>query len=163
MKSPSQPWYISQRAENLAIVLFTRFGDVHVDRASKDEGFDLRILVDIRKPHAGWFGVCVEGRVGSDILNEDWSSAYLRAKRRRIHTDGIPVGLLVFDVAKDRGLFGWLRPPAVDAQLTWADVVSLKPATNQRIEDVLSEFRRWNEIRCSANGKGKSNPRKLSA
>jgi hypothetical protein len=149
-----QEWFVSERAENLAIVLFTRFG-VHVDRAYPDSGFDLRVVVDYNTPHAGQFGVRLEGHIGPVVDNDRVRSQFVRAAKKAIHCADTPVAILVFDVANDRGLFGWLRAPVVkrdgSAELEWADSPLLKPATNQRITDALSEFRRWYKAKHLAN------------
>ena len=156
-----QQWFVSKRAENLAIVLFTRFGSVRVDRAYPDSGFDLRVVVDYNKPHAGEFGVRLEGYIGH---NDRVRSQFVRAAKKAIRRSDIPVAILVFDVANDKGLFGWLRVPVVkgdgSADLDWTDDLSLKPATNQRIADALSEFRQWYKAQQLATNGRQSGSRK---
>jgi hypothetical protein len=143
-----QQWFVSKRAENLAIVLFTRFRSVHVDRAYPDAGFDLRVVVDFDKPQAGQFGVRVEGHIGPIVDHNHVRPQFSRAPRKTLKDCDFPVALLVFDVKNDNGLFGWLLAPKITGDgptLEGSDTVSLESATNRRIESALSEFRRWHK------------------
>jgi len=147
---------VSERAVNLAIVLLTRFHAVHVERAYSDSGYDLRVLVDFNKPNAGEFGVRLEGYIGPILNDGRADSQFIEAARKSLKGCDFPVALLEFDVKSDKGRFGWLLAPKViahRAQLEETETVSLEPATNQRIQGALEEFRRWHKVRLSqANG-----------
>src|SRR5713101_6916806 len=57
----SEEWFVGERAENLAIVLLTRF-PVSVTRDNKNSrGADLRVTLDPHKPGFREFGVEIKG------------------------------------------------------------------------------------------------------
>jgi len=61
-----------------------------------------------------------------------------------------PVALMVFDVATDTALFGWLLAPVIQqgkAGLATSAPVPIESATNERIANALAEIREWYSAR----------------
>lgn len=148
----SKAWFVEQRAENLAIVLLTRF-PVVVTREPDDRGLDLRVLLDAPKPGLREFGVEVKGTTQLRQLVDERNNlrrTALRASQRAVQDCPFPVALMVFDVATDAGLFGWLLAPVIregKAGLAKPEPLSLDSATNERIAEALSEVRAWYDAR----------------
>jgi hypothetical protein len=53
----SKEWFIASRAENLAIVLLTRFPVTVAREPDIDRGIDLRVIIDPEKPGLREFSV----------------------------------------------------------------------------------------------------------
>ncbi len=145
----SKEWFIVSRAEDLAIVLLTRFPLTVTRETDIDRGIDLRVIVDPKKLGLREFGVEVKGTTRIlDFVDQHnrLRPQILRASQRMLEHCPFPVALMVFDVATDTGLFGWLVAPVIQqgkAGLTTSDPVLLEPATNERIANALAEVREW--------------------
>jgi hypothetical protein len=149
----SEPWFVSQRAVNLAIVVLTRFNHVHV---FKEDGvhrkLDLRVGVDFNKPGVREFGVLLKGSTEVEQTLDRYrkGTKFLREERRKLKDCIFPVALMVFDVTTDEGFFGWLLAPVLTsegARLTEPEPIALDRATNRRIEKALGEVRSWYDAR----------------
>ncbi len=148
----SEAWFVSQRAESLAIILLTEFPVRVTKEADPDRGLDLRVIVDPEKPRLWEFGVAIKGttHIHQLVDHDKVRPQVVRSAQKLLKGCVFPVALLVFDVATDEGLFGWLlKPeiPAVEARLLEPKTVRLERATKQRIARALSEVRRWYEAR----------------
>ena len=145
----SEAWFVSERAENLAIVLLTRF-PVHVTRETAAErSLDLRVAIDPDGPGPREFGVILKGSTHIGQLVDDYPQIALAAQKT-LKGCVFPVAFLAFDVTTDDGFFGWLLAPAITedgARLVETESFSLEPATNDRIANALSEIRQWYEAR----------------
>ncbi len=145
----SEAWFVGDRAENLAIVLLTRF-PVSVRRETDNhQGLDLRVVVDPDKPGFREFGIEIKGATRiSQLVDQHHRvrAAAIRASRQVLKDCPFPVALMMFDVTRDEGFFGWLLAPVVSgaqAGLTEVDPVSVEPATNETIAHALSQIRDW--------------------
>ncbi len=145
----SEAWFVGDRAQNLAIVLLTRF-PVSVKReTNNDRGLDLRAAVDPDKPGFREFGVEIKGTTRISQLVDQHHHVHaerIRASRRLLKDCPFPVAVMVFDVTTDEGFFGWLLAPVVSgarAGLAEVDPVSVEPATNETIAQALSQVRNW--------------------
>jgi hypothetical protein len=157
----SEPWYVSERAENLAIVLLTSFSVLVKRESDRSRGIDLRVVIDPKKTGLREFGVEVKGTTRIDsYLSEDF---HVRAKVLRPTSKALkgyifPVALMLFNVITDEGFFGWLLAPKVTTRgplLEEPDAISLAMATNDCLESAFSDVRRWYDARpLRTNGKG---------
>src|SRR5260370_12263229 len=69
--APSKTWFIEQRAEDLAIVLLTRFPVTVTLEADIGRGPDLRVVIDPDKPGFREFAVEVRGTTRlHDVVDE---------------------------------------------------------------------------------------------
>jgi hypothetical protein len=147
--APSKTWFIAQRAEDLAIVLLTRFPVTVTREADIGRGPDLRVVIDPDKPGFREFAVEIRGTMRlHDVVDEHdcVRPQLLRASQRMLKDCPFPVAIMVFDVATDAGFFGWLLTPVIQggkAGLVKAEPVSVEPATNERIANALSQIRDW--------------------
>jgi hypothetical protein len=149
----SKEWFIASRAENLAIVLLTRFPVTVAREPDIDRGLDLRVIVDPEKPGLREFGVQIKGTTRIlEFVDQHHRvrPQILRASRRMLEDCPFPVALMVFDVATDTGLFGWLLAPVIQqgkAGLATSAPVPIESATNERIANALAEVREWYSAR----------------
>jgi hypothetical protein len=108
-------WYLAQRSENLAILLFTRFKDLSVTRpAWSDQGQDLVLSLSSHPRRAHW-------RVGADVIGFDGppQEPIMPDKQQRtfLNDADTPVILLAVDVRDEKFYFAWLNRPSPDGQL----------------------------------------------
>jgi len=149
----SKEWFIASRAEDLAIVLLTRFPVTVTRERDIHRGIDLRVLVDPEKPGLREFGVEVKGTTRIHEFVDQHNRVrpqMLRASMRKLEDCPFPVALMVFDVATDTGLFGWLLAPVIQQSktgLATSAPVLIESATNKRIANALAEVREWYRAR----------------
>lgn len=149
----SKEWFVVSRARDLAIVLLTRFPVTVARETDIDRGMDLRVSVDPEKPGLREFGVEVKGTTRVHEFVDQHNRVrpqILRASRRMLEDCPFPVALMVFDVATDPELFGWLLAPVIrqgKAGLATSDPVLVELATNERLANALAEIREWYSAR----------------
>lgn len=148
MASPRN-WFVGQRAEDLAVVLLTRFPVSVTREVNGGRGLDLRITVDPDKPGVREFGVEIKGTMQIRHFVDQRQRVLpeaIRGSRRMLKDCPFPVALMVFDVKTDNGFFGWLLAPVISesqAGLTEVAPVSVEPATDDAIFRALSQIREW--------------------
>lgn len=116
----SDVWYISERAEQLAIVYLTRLDGLRVVKPI-DLHSNLDYVVLIETPDHETeprFGVVVKGSLTAPLNQPDANSfdahhlTDLELARYQSDSD-IPICLLVFIMENDQGWYRWLREPIV--------------------------------------------------
>ena len=150
MASPRN-WFVEQRAEDLAIVLLTRFPVSVTREVNGGRGLNLRVTVD--PPGVHEFGVEIKGSMQIRNLVDQHHRVLpqaIRGFRSMLKDCPFPVAIMVFDVKTDNGFFGWLLAPVISesqAGLTEVDPVSVEPATDDAISRALSQIREWYRAR----------------
>ena len=135
-------WYLRERSENLAILLFTRLKDVAVARpAFSDQGLDFVLSLSraARRSHRR-AGVVVMGFDGSPQgpISPD---KHQRAFLSEVDT---PVFLLAVDMRDEKFYFAWLNRPLPDGHLERAvepvNVVRIRAAELAKQLDLARRY-----------------------
>ncbi len=140
MTKASDPWYLAQRAEQLATVLLTRIEKISVARSSRDEGLDL--LATITNGHAGgrMFGVEVKGSLDiNDLIETDGTirKALAQSLIARLGEYPFPVAVMLFGMQADDGYFGWVLAPSPQIGTATPTLQTPSPLRAERITDDL--------------------------
>jgi hypothetical protein len=116
----SDVWYISERAEQLAIVYLTRLDELRVVKpADLHSNLDYLVLIEIpdyeTEPR---FGVVVKGSLKTSQNQPDANRSDVHhltdLELARYQSDSdIPICLLVFIMEDDQGWYRWLREPII--------------------------------------------------
>lgn len=157
--SESEPWFLGQRAELLAMVTFTGLPGVTVQQQNADAGIDM--LVSIPAERGGRvFGVEVKGAKSRDAYvtaNGQVRHRVVDQLHRSAGDSPFPVGLAVFDMSDDSGYFGWLLAPGVtddgEPKLERRESVAVTPITNEELRRIVEDVRRWYDSRVVAGAK----------
>lgn len=144
--SSGQPWYVAERAEHLAVLLFTTLPDVRVDHPVADRGIDLRVFIG-RDPQQV-FGVEVKGtmRIAQLVRPDGALLPGVAAELRRVSSDyQFPVGVVVCDVSSEAARFGWVAAPRVGRTfgLCRDDVITTELATVDVLRRATEEVAAW--------------------
>ena len=151
----SEPWYLAERAEQLALVRLTRFGHVTVSHSPDDQGLDL--LATVGKP-GRVFGVVVKAATAvRDLIAPDGAvrNSLTTELNEPLSDYPFPVALMLFDMRSDEGWFCWLLAPVVDAQTTRlqrADGPNAVPATDEVVRSALAAVEAWYDARRNRHG-----------
>ncbi len=158
-KTKQDPWYITKRAEQLAIMVMTRYSEVNIiHNDTPDKGLDL--LVSSSQTTGRIFGIVVKGTLDLQTFIRPDSSLPLNFSeqlRSRVGEYPFPVGIFVFDMITDRGRFGWIVEPVVNSsrnpELVKPTPIYTRPITNDEIQRVLDEVNAWYGCRLTAVSK----------
>lgn len=150
----NQPWYLTERAQNLAIIFLTENPNVEVMLQQKrDAGLD--ILVRLRedgKVRGRFFGVTVKATLAQQPEGQVSQSKNFHLTKNEVpFFDDIPfpVCLFLFTVDDDQGYWAWVKQPVIDPvrgpslQLNdHSDLVKLAP---NEMNAIVSDVARWYE------------------
>lgn len=149
----SQPWYLRQRAESLAIMYLTRRQDLIVARHESDSDAGLDLLVTIGRDGGSSgriFGVTVKAAVSSHNPHRNGGHTEIESTNgaSSYHQDiPFPVLLFFFTMKDDQGYFRWIKEPVPDrkagASLLMATSSALMPLTDAAIESIVVEVDAW--------------------
>jgi Domain of unknown function (DUF4365) len=138
-------WYVTERAEQLAIMLLTRIANLRVSREVREEGLDLLVTIESGNLTERRFGIEVKATknirslVNSNgIVKRD--VALRLGQRARAHS--FPVGVLIVDVVSDMARFGWILKPDSTGP-TFTGNIHTDVATNEFMRRALEEVTRW--------------------
>jgi hypothetical protein len=172
----TEPWFVAERAEALAVVYLTHRDDVEVipvSPAASHPGYDL--LVQLRHSDAATrpsFGIVVKGarsprHVTGGTRPASFPVAYTA---RELTPNTLPVCLFLFTVDDELGYYRWLQQPQLDNQgqamlryslpsadqrIDQPDRTILNTAValldNQVIEQLIAQVAQWYEARRRAS------------
>lgn len=139
-----EAWYVSQRSEDLAVLLFTRLKGVGVTRpAWADQGVDFVLALSQDPKEAHW-------RVGARVKGFDGPPQapilFTRHQKAYLANVDLPVFLLAIDVRDEKFYFGWLNRPGKGAQLERLDdpsSVQLSRVTTAQLARQLELAKRY--------------------
>jgi hypothetical protein len=146
------PWYFTERAEQLAIMLLTRMDNVRVSREVKDQGPDLLVAIESNSPAERIFGIEVKAtKKLNSLVNSNGMVKKELASRfgRRARDYPYPVGVLIVDVVSDTARFGWVLKPDVAGPMFTGNIHT-DVATNDVMRRALEEVTRWYSRRGTA-------------
>ena len=118
MTSQADPWFLSERAEHLAVVLLTRISNLRIEKRAIDEGVDFLVTIKGGRAPGRMFGVEVKATQAMSRLvdvNHRLRPQFAAKLRRQSRDYPFPIGVLVFDVSTGTGRFGWVLSPSVNA------------------------------------------------
>jgi len=151
MGQRAKPWFLTERAEHLAIVVLTRSPKITMNslRLGTDMDIDLIVKLDQETSSQRKLGVVTRGvRKYRDIHKE----LILDKKRyQKIQQElKFPVGVLIFDMTDDdQGYWGWLLKPSLpqtkEPQLEPTEILPLEPFDRQKLEEMLQLVTNWYE------------------
>lgn len=147
-----KPWYLVERAEGLAVIYLTEDSRIEVNR-SRDILSGLDTVATLRE----------NGRLGARIFGAEVKAALTHkaghdnpkpnnwsvpSSRTSFFRDiPFPVCLFFFTVDDDKGHWGWIQQPIVNAdtgsRLLFQERVPLSPLTAQEVTRIVSEVDRW--------------------
>jgi hypothetical protein len=145
---PQAPWYLGERAESYAVVLFTRVAGVRVDRTQRPNlEADLVVRVDADAP-TRTLAIEVKGTEemhgmvrGDGMLRSTFADQLQRLARDVT----VPFGVLIVDVVREKARFGWVREPKDKPRggLTKHHLVKTCLVTDQVLQDVVDGVKAW--------------------
>jgi hypothetical protein len=139
MKTETEPWYVSERAVNLAIVLLTSRDDLAVNATGSAMGVDLLVTIHPRGGQSGRvFGVIVKGVV-------DLSSAQPLRIQRALLDVPFPLCQFIFDVRSTEGYFRWILEPTVarQARSLREGKSQLVPIDDECLDQIVRRINEW--------------------
>ena len=156
----TEPWFLSERAEMLAQVAFTRHPGISLHSRTEDSGLDF--LVSLPSKQGGRvFGVQVKGarRRETYVTPKLHLRAGLVEQVDQIAGDSpFPIGIAVFDMSDDAGYFGWLLAPTVSdsgiPSLEHRNRITVTPLTPEELGRIIAEVDHWYDsraVRCPTN------------
>lgn len=152
METNTEPWFIVERAEMMAVLALTRLPEVIVRRQS--EGYGSALLVSVSSQRsARVFGVLVKGATKSTscVTPQGLVRSDVADKLKSAAGDSpFPIGLLYFDMTDDSGYFGWLfEPGKLPGELVRRDEIEVMPINDDVIRHVVEQVDRWYDSRAS--------------
>lgn len=147
----TEPWYLAERAEHLAIVALTRLPNVSVSRQEQDDGIDLLVTISPATSGGRLFGVEVKGvKELRDAVDREYCvrKDYYKQLQRLAGDASIPVGLLIFEMLDDKGFFGWFLEPFVPAnegtpEVRLAEDLRVEELTTSKLEEIIRCVNDW--------------------
>lgn len=160
--SKTEPWFVAERAEKQAALLWTELPVLVGYRRTDEAGLDLEVLIDGDKPKISRLGVEVKGTLDmSTILTRDRCirSAVQKILLNRVIMYEFPVAVMVVDVKTTATDIGWLLAPSRDARgaaiLNSVDCTQVVPATKSKLEKIAEEVREWHRVLPSKKRQGR--------
>ncbi|MDQ2732082.1 MAG: DUF4365 domain-containing protein [Armatimonadota bacterium] len=148
----SQAWYIHERAEQMAMMVFTRAPGIVVRPAPVQLGIDL-IVMSAKIP-GRMFGV--ELKASTSISTIVAKTNLVRQSvaaplQKRLSTFPFPVGLMACGMQDDSAYFGWILAPelrdgASSRALSTPSPIIVEPATREVIERAVEQVLNWYNI-----------------
>ncbi len=125
------------RAEKLAYVYFSRFGNLIISE-SDNAHYLFDLLIDIAedgKPTGRFLGIQVKAQPKAGLVNEIDPSYYRNVR--------MPVVQVVFDTERDKGVYTWIKEPkGTDVLEPGAPYVS-QEFTNESIEQIIRQVAQY--------------------
>lgn len=151
--SAPQPWFLTKRAEALAIVHLTRRVDLRVERNVFDHGPELLVTILRDGSLTGrQFGVALKGRVSGERPPRV-DAAALRRERERYRDVPFPVCLFVFVMDDDSGYHRWIVEPRVRdgaARLEVGSGLGFGVLTDAALAEIVDDVNAWYDARGNA-------------
>lgn len=151
-----QPWYISLRAEALAIVYLTDRDDLIVSQQQQSTGLDLLVTITKDGNSSGrLFGVQVKAVASSSELIQHNDIVKIKINKFN-HLDKIsdlpfPVCLFFFTLDNDQGYYKWILEPNIDGKdsinLLFNNSAEMRRIDEEEIEKIISRVNSWYEKR----------------
>ena len=133
--------FISERAENLAIVHLTRRSDLSIQRMRSDQGLDFFVeILEQQKPTGQVFGVELKAR---ETLSQTELPALLLNNKnlKYAQTLPFPVCVFLFEMEGDRGFYTWLKSPLSEKEAwgpeTW------KSLNSEALDEIITLVIDW--------------------
>lgn len=125
------------RAEKLAYVYFSRFGNLIINEPGNAQYlFDL--LIDVAendKPTGRFFGVQVKAQPKDSLTDViDWSN-YKNVK--------MPVVQVIFDTERDQGVYTWIKEPKGADVLERGEQRTARELTNDSIRQIIGQVEQY--------------------
>jgi hypothetical protein len=149
----TEPWYLTERAEQLAIVYLSRRDELVISRQRRaDYGVDFLVSLTEAGAYTGRvFGVQVKA------LTAYQQAEHVAAARDEITVDlqgeaipaelPFPFCLFVFVMEDDAGYYTWIKKPAYGfdnrPRLILSSPKSLKRLDNEAIAQIVKEVAQW--------------------
>jgi hypothetical protein len=150
MMSAPQPWYLTKRAEALAVVHLARRGELRVERNVFDHGPNLLVSILREGAFTGrQFGVELKARTSS-ARPPRMDAASLRRERERYQDMPFPVVLFLFVMMDDGGFYRWIVEPRVEdgaAGLNRDTGFSFEALTETALERIVGAVNAWYDAR----------------
>jgi hypothetical protein len=156
----SDVWYISERAEQLAIVYLTRLDELRVvKRTDLHSNLDYLVLIETSghetQPR---FGVVVKGllttlanQADANRIDAHHLTDLELAQYQSDHD--IPICLLVFIMEDDRGWYRWLREPIITDErqgiLHDHPIGVLQELNTDVLRRLVTQVTEWYSVRAS--------------
>lgn len=148
--SAPQPWYLTKRAEALAIVHLTRRDDLRVERNVFAHGPELLVSIVRDGEMTGrQFGVALKARVsGARPPRVDKPS--LQRERERYRDVPFPVCLFLFFMEDDSGYHRWMVEPSVhdgEPRLERGSRLGFEALTDAALGRIVDDVNAWYDAR----------------
>ncbi|MEC4815029.1 MAG: DUF4365 domain-containing protein [Scytonema sp. PMC 1069.18] len=150
-----QTWYITQRAESLAIMYLTRRDDLIVSKQQPNYGLDFLVTIKKADEYSGrLFGIEVKAisstpksSQNGDIVMINYSLNSIDSLREL----PFPVCLLFFILDKDQGYYKWILQPVIEekknVKLNFDKNPTFKKLTDEEINSIISDVNDWYDNR----------------
>lgn len=153
----AEPWYLTERAKQLAIVYLSRREDLVIrqESAATDSGVDLLVSLTKAGNYTGRvFGVQVKGLQSYKKIRRapDSGNLVFDLKQWRFPLElPFPLCLFIFVMEDDTGYYTWLKPPTSNfgkqTSLRFQTTKELKPLATKVIDQMVAEVAEWYESR----------------
>jgi hypothetical protein len=157
----TEAWYVSQRAEALAMMYLTRRDDLVVTHPSLDYGIDLVVqLLENGTVSGRMFGVQIKAAHSSDGIHKRLKTALsdLVAKQGSLFKDvPFPVCLFFFALDRDVGYCAWVVEPAGEAgalRVARSHGREFRELNDESIEEIVADVRQWYATKRASEASG---------
>ena len=159
--SKTEAWYVSQRAEALAMMYLTRRDDLVVSHPVVDSGIDFVVqLLEDGAISGRMFGIQLKAADSSDGMEKRLRAAVrgVLAKQGSVFRDlPFPVCLFFFAVDKDIGYYAWLVEPAGESgalRIATSDPDEFRELNDESIDRIITGVRHWYAAKHAGKASG---------
>jgi hypothetical protein len=159
--SKTEAWYVSQRAEALAMMYLTRRDDLVVSHPSVDYGIDLVVqLLENGAVSGRMFGVELKAADSSEDIQRRLRSALrgVVARQAAVFKDlPFPVCLFFFAVDRDVGYYAWVVEPVAEAgalRVAASQAHEFRELNDESINEIVTEVREWYAAKHASRASG---------
>lgn len=156
MEQEAKPWFLTERADRLAIVVLTRSPKITMNslRPGTDRSIDLIVTLDQETSANRELGVVTLGVRKYRDIHKELILDKQRYQKIWQKVD-FPVGVLIFDMSgDDQAYWGWLLKPSLrqekKPQLELTEILPLELFDREKLGEMIQLVNDWYEARESS-------------
>jgi hypothetical protein len=147
----TKPWYLTERAEILAMVMLTRLPNLVPWRPADDSGVDL--FVSTSKNRGGRvFGLVIKAETTFEAQvapDQRVLPAVLAELEQDAADTPFPTGILILDMSDDSGYFGWyIAPGPMPGELQRKEAIEVVKVNDELLQAIADEVDGWYDARA---------------
>lgn len=150
MSNASEPWFVKERSESLAAVLFTARSDVRVlkERLSSEGTADFLVQIEAGDPlSTPQFIVEIKGTTSSN--SDEWMPSVKHLFRRAGSKIYVPVCVVVVNVRDNEAVYAWVAEPQVEpkrATLRFHEKGAFRPLDAAAVDEIVDRVKAWYDV-----------------